>query len=113
MASATSASGFSSPRPSTGPNSASTGTWSFRAASRRSRTTFASSPTSSSSRGRNLKVLGISGSLRRDSYNSLLLENARELLPAGVELELYDGLKDVPPFDEDDEAEPAPAVERL
>jgi chromate reductase len=60
-----------------------------------------------------LKVLGISGSLRRDSYNSLLLENARELLPAGVELELYDGLKDVPPFDEDDEAEPAPAVERL
>ena len=60
-----------------------------------------------------MKVLGISGSLRRDSYNSLLLENARELLPAGVELELYDGLKDVPPFDEDDEADPAPAVERL
>jgi chromate reductase len=60
-----------------------------------------------------LKLLGISGSLRRGSYNSLLLENAQELLPDDVELELFDGLKDVPPFDEDDEADPAPAVERL
>jgi chromate reductase len=57
-----------------------------------------------------LKLLGISGSLRRESYNSLLLENVRELLAEEVEFEVFDGLKDVPPFDEDDETDPAPAV---
>jgi chromate reductase len=60
-----------------------------------------------------VKLLGISGSLRRDSYNSLLLDNVRELIADDVELELYDALKDVPPFDEDDESEPAPAVAHL
>ena len=60
-----------------------------------------------------MKLLGISGSLRRDSYNSLLLGNVRELIDDDVELELYDALKDVPPFDEDDESEPAPAVAHL
>jgi chromate reductase, NAD(P)H dehydrogenase (quinone) len=48
-------------------------------------------------------VLGISGSLRRDSYNTKLLRAAEELLPASVELEIWDDLKAVPPFDEDDE----------
>jgi chromate reductase len=60
-----------------------------------------------------LKLCGISGSLRRESHNSLLLENVRELLGDDVELEVFDGLKAVPPFDEDDEVDPAPAVERL
>jgi len=50
-----------------------------------------------------MKVLGISGSLRRDSYNTKLLRAAEELLPAIAELEIWDGLKDIPPFDEDDE----------
>ena len=53
-------------------------------------------------------MLAISGSLRRDSRNGLLLRAAAELLPAGVELELYDGLKDVPPYDPGDDVEPAP-----
>ena len=57
-----------------------------------------------------ITLLGISGSLRRQSYNSQLLLQLRELLPEGVELELWDGLKDVPPFDEDDEAGPVPAA---
>jgi chromate reductase, NAD(P)H dehydrogenase (quinone) len=61
-----------------------------------------------------MKVLGISGSLRRDSYNRGLLLEAAELFPAGVELELYDELKTLPPYDEDDDGEEAhPAVERL
>jgi chromate reductase, NAD(P)H dehydrogenase (quinone) len=60
-----------------------------------------------------MKVLGISGSLRRDSYNRKLLVNAAELLPAGVELELFEALKDVPPFDEDDEQPEPAAVARL
>ena len=60
-----------------------------------------------------MKVLGISGSLRRDSYNRKLLLNAAELLPAGVEFELFEALKDVPPFDEDDEQSEPAAVARL
>lgn len=60
------------------------------------------------------KILGISGSLRRGSYNTRLLEAAAELLPEGVEFELFGGLKAVPPYDEDDDVEPAPeAVARL
>ena len=42
-----------------------------------------------------------------DSHNSRLLRAAAQQLPPGVELELYDGLKQIPPFDEDDEAAPA------
>jgi chromate reductase len=51
-----------------------------------------------------MRILGISGSLRRDSWNTKVLHAAAAQLPAGVELELYDGLKAIPPFDEDDEA---------
>jgi chromate reductase, NAD(P)H dehydrogenase (quinone) len=57
-----------------------------------------------------MRVLGISGSLRRDSHNTALLRAAAELLPDGVELELWDGLKAVPPYDEDDDVDPAPAA---
>ena len=63
-----------------------------------------------------MRVLGISGSLRRDSHNSVLLRAAGRLLEAeGAELVVYDGLKDIPPYDEDDDLAgggPA-AVERL
>ena len=55
-----------------------------------------------------MKILGISGSLRRDSYNTKLLRAAGELLPRHAELELWDGLKEIPPYDEDDDVEPAP-----
>jgi chromate reductase len=55
-----------------------------------------------------MKVLGISGSLRRDSYNTKLLRNAEELLPPDVDFVLYEGLKGVPPYDEDDDLQPAP-----
>ena len=34
-----------------------------------------------------MRILGISGSLRRDSYNTKLLREAGRLLPPGVELE--------------------------
>ena len=60
-----------------------------------------------------MRVLGISGSLRRDSYNSMLLRAAAELLPSGAELEIYDGLRDVPPYDADLEAETPVAVAEL
>jgi chromate reductase, NAD(P)H dehydrogenase (quinone) len=48
-----------------------------------------------------MRVLGISGSLRRDSLNSALLRAAAERLPAGVELVGFDRLGEVPPYDED------------
>jgi chromate reductase len=57
-----------------------------------------------------MNVLGISGSLRRDSYNTSLLGAAAGLLPDEVEFELWRGLKEVPPYDEDDDTEEAPAV---
>jgi chromate reductase len=56
-----------------------------------------------------MRVLGISGSLRADSHNTRLLLEAEQLFPADAELVLYDGLKDVPPYDEDDDVDPAPA----
>jgi chromate reductase len=50
-----------------------------------------------------MRVLGISGSLRRDSHNAKLLRTAADLLPPSVELEIFDGLKAVEPYDEDDD----------
>ncbi|HET9720073.1 MAG TPA: NADPH-dependent FMN reductase [Solirubrobacteraceae bacterium] len=55
-----------------------------------------------------MRVLAISGSLRRGSHNTALLRAAAGLAPAGVELELYDGLGSLPPYNEDDDIEPAP-----
>ena len=52
------------------------------------------------------RILGISGSLRRDSHNTSLLRAAAEAAGSDVELELYDGLKQVPPYDEDDDVYP-------
>jgi chromate reductase len=60
-----------------------------------------------------MKVLGISGSLRRDSYNSMLLASAADLLPSGVELEVFEGLKAIPPYDADDEHDAPDAVHAL
>ena len=57
-----------------------------------------------------MRVLGISGSLRRDSLNSALLRAAAERLPAGAELVEFDRLRDVPPYDEDVDAEGTPEV---
>ena len=60
------------------------------------------------------RILGISGSLRRDSHNTSLLRAAAEAAGPEVELELYDGLKEIPPYDEDDDVHPRPpSVARL
>jgi chromate reductase, NAD(P)H dehydrogenase (quinone) len=55
-----------------------------------------------------MRVLGISGSLRRDSHNSALLRAAAERLPAGAELIPYEGLAEIPPYDEDAELDGVP-----
>lgn len=58
------------------------------------------------------KVLAISGSLRDGSYNTLLLRNAIELFGDEVVVERLGGLKQVPPYDEDDDGDGAPAAVR-
>ncbi len=60
-----------------------------------------------------MKVLGLSGSLRAGSHNSRLLRAAADLLPEDAELVEFDGLKAIPPFDEDDEAAGHEAVDAL
>jgi chromate reductase len=61
-----------------------------------------------------MRILGISGSLREGSHNTSLLRAAAKLLPSGVELEIYDGLRELPPYDADRDVEPADAaVEQL
>lgn len=61
-----------------------------------------------------MRVLGISGSLRRDSHNTGLLRAAARELPPGVELAVWEGLADVPPYNADeDTGHPAQAVTDL
>jgi chromate reductase len=50
-----------------------------------------------------MKVLGISGSLREDSHNTTLLRAAAELLPPSAELEIFGCLREVEPYDADDD----------
>ena len=61
-----------------------------------------------------MKILGISGSLRAASYNTALLRAAAELAPHGVEVELYEGLESLPPYNEDRDTDLVPGeVRRL
>jgi chromate reductase len=60
-----------------------------------------------------MRVLGISGSLRRDSHNTRLLRAAAPLLQPEDELVIWEGLKAVPPYDADDDTgEPRPWILR-
>ena len=47
-----------------------------------------------------MKILGISGSLRKGSYNSSLLRTAQTLAPGGVTIEIAD-ISDIPLYNED------------
>jgi chromate reductase len=55
-----------------------------------------------------MKVLGIVGSLRAGSYNRGLLEAARELAPEGMQIEIFGGLREIPPYDADVDAAGVP-----
>ena len=62
-----------------------------------------------------MRVLGISGSLRRDSHNTALLRHAGQLFEAeGAQFAIYDGLREIPIYDEDLDLEnPHVAVARI
>jgi len=55
------------------------------------------------------KILGIAGSLRKASYNHLTLLAARDLLPAGVQLDIF-GLDGLALFNQDTESSPTPEL---
>ena len=59
-----------------------------------------------------MRVLGISGSLRRDSLNTALLRVAAERLPAGAKLVEFTRLGEIPPYDADLEQGPVPDAVR-
>jgi len=54
-----------------------------------------------------MKLLGLCGSLRQGSYNRRLLDAASAELPPEVRLEIFDGLADLPLYNEDGPASPA------
>jgi chromate reductase len=60
-----------------------------------------------------MRILAVSGSLRESSYNTSLLRAALEAAPEGVELELWEGIGELPLYDEDLEADLPESAHRL
>ena len=60
-----------------------------------------------------MRILAVSGSLRESSYNTSVLRAALEAAPDGVELELWDGIGELPLYDEDLEDDAPVSVQRL
>jgi chromate reductase, NAD(P)H dehydrogenase (quinone) len=62
-----------------------------------------------------MRILAVSGSLRESSFNTSLLRAAAEAAPEGVELELWEGLGELPLYDQDldDAADVPESVRRL
>jgi chromate reductase len=57
-----------------------------------------------------LRLLGVAGSLRKASLNRALLRAIGETLPAGLTLDIFDGLAAIPTFDPDMTGEPEPVT---
>ena len=60
-----------------------------------------------------MKVLAISGSLRKTSLNTMLLRAVRRIAPPGIEVQLYRGLGELPLFNPDIEDNPPATVRDL
>ncbi|MEX0871181.1 MAG: NADPH-dependent FMN reductase [Aquisalimonadaceae bacterium] len=58
-------------------------------------------------------VLAISGSLRRESYNTAAIEALSLVAPENAEVQVYKELGDLPPFNPDLDVDAAPSVIRL
>jgi chromate reductase len=59
-----------------------------------------------------VRILGIAGSLRRESYNRAALRAATKLLPEGAMLDVFE-LDGIPGFNQDDEQNPPEKVVEL
>lgn len=60
----------------------------------------------------NIKILGFAGSLRKGSFNKLLLKTLNELCPVNCEIEIFD-LEGIPPFNQDIENNPPERVKEF
>ncbi|HZC30232.1 MAG TPA: NAD(P)H-dependent oxidoreductase [Gaiellaceae bacterium] len=61
-----------------------------------------------------MRILAVSGSLRSESHNTRLLRAAVEAAPEGVTVELWEGIGDLPLYEEELDADGAPeSVQRL
>ena len=61
-----------------------------------------------------MRILAVSGSLRRNSFNTSLLRAAVEAAPEGVEVDLWEGLGDLPVYNQHlDNGEAPESVRRL
>ena len=58
------------------------------------------------------RILGIAGSLRRESYNRAALRAATQLVPEGATIEIFE-LDGIPGFNQDEEQNPPPKVVEL
>ena len=59
-----------------------------------------------------VRILGIAGSLRRQSYNRALLRAATQIAPEGAAIDIFE-IDGIPPFSEDDEQSPPEKVIEL
>ena len=59
-----------------------------------------------------VRILGIAGSLRAASYNRAALKEALKVAPPDAAMDTFD-IQDIPPFSEDLEQQPPPAVREL
>jgi len=57
-------------------------------------------------------ILGIAGSLRRDSFNRYTLRAAQELTPTGAKIETFE-LNGIPGFNQDEESQPPAKIVEL
>jgi chromate reductase, NAD(P)H dehydrogenase (quinone) len=63
--------------------------------------------------GESVQILAIVGSLRKASFNKKLLNAAIGLAPAGMTIETYERLGELPPFNQDDENDPPEVIRDL
>lgn len=59
-----------------------------------------------------VRILGIAGSLRRQSYNRALLRAATQIAPEDAAIDIFE-IDGIPPFSEDDEQDPPEKVVEL
>ena len=59
-----------------------------------------------------LTILGIAGSLRKNSYNRAALRAAQQLAPEGTKIEIFE-LQGIPVFNQDEEQNPPDNVKQL
>jgi chromate reductase len=58
---------------------------------------------------KSIRILGIAGSLRHDSYNKAALRAAKLLVPEGSEIDIFE-IDGIPGFNQDDEQDPPAKV---